>query len=146
MCISPSLPTCFQTKFIWPRFSFPGAEKRLAASLESICKYKKYHLLGHSVEKDKLYCLISLKPDDAVSVAARTRKCNLAREFNLQDRNVNREASESSLWSIGCCFGSVGKASKKSAEQYINNQGEHHGISPHQQLSKHFNGSNSPPT
>jgi len=84
---------CFQTKFSRPRFSLPAAEARLAASLNSICNNKKYHLLGHNVERDKLYCLISLRPDDVVSVIARTLKSNLAREFNLQAANPKGNTS-----------------------------------------------------
>jgi putative transposase len=119
---------CFQTKFSRPRFSLPAAEERPAASLESICNNKKYHLLGQSVERDKLYCLISLRPDDVVSAVARTLKSNLAREFNLQAANPKGNTTDSALWSIGYYVGSLGKASKKAAERYINNQGEHHGI------------------
>src|SRR5262249_29039021 len=119
---------CFQTKFSRPRFSLPQAEEQLAASLQSICSHSKYHVLGHGVEKDRLYCLISLRPDDVVSMVARTLKSNLAREFNLQVADVKGETKDRSLWSIGYYVGSVGKASKKAAERYINNQGEHHGI------------------
>jgi REP element-mobilizing transposase RayT len=67
--------------------------------------------------------LISLKPDDIVSAAARTLKSNLAREFNLL-----APAKDGALWSIGYYAGSVGKASKRSAQRYIDSQGEHHGI------------------
>jgi REP element-mobilizing transposase RayT len=74
---------CFQTKFNRPRFSERKASEDLAASLEPICNHGKYHLLSHSVEKDRLYCLVSLRADDVVSVVARTLKINLARQFNL---------------------------------------------------------------
>jgi putative transposase len=114
---------CFQTKFNKPRFAAQPSREQLAASLESICDHNKYHLLGHSIEDDRLYCLISLKPDDIVRAAARTLKSNLAREFNLVE-----PAKGSALWSIGYYVGSVGKASKKSAQHYIDSQGEHHGI------------------
>ena len=60
-------------------------------------------------------------------MVARTLKSNLAREFNLQDANIGDD-KDRSLWSIGYYVGSVGKASKKAAERYINDQGEHHGI------------------
>jgi REP element-mobilizing transposase RayT len=119
---------CFQTKYSRPRFAFPEADEWLAATLQSICHHNRYHLLGHSVEKDKVYCLISLKPDDVVSVAARALKSNLARQFNLQMADAKGENKEPALWSIGYYVGSIGKASKKAAERYINNQGEHHGI------------------
>lgn len=116
---------CFQTKFNRPRFSLPTAEEHLVTSLDSICKQSKYRLLGHRLEDNRLYCLVSLKPDDAVSAVARTLKSNLAREFNLRYPDAGRD---SSLWSIGYYVGGVGKASKKSAERYISSQGEHHGI------------------
>jgi len=114
---------CFQTKLSRPRFSSPGTAKNIAATLGAICNNKKHHLLGHTLERDRLYCLISLKPDDAVSDVARTLKTNLAREFNLKEKTKDRP-----LWSIGYYAGSVGKASKKAAQRYIDSQGEHHGI------------------
>jgi REP element-mobilizing transposase RayT len=114
---------CFQTKFNRPRFLAPAAGEVLASSLESVCDHSKFHLLGHSIESDRIYCLVSLRPDDVVSSVARTLKTNLAREFNLKTR-----AEDRTLWSIGYYVGSVGKASKASAQQYIDNQGEHHGI------------------
>src|SRR5713226_4743773 len=118
---------CFQTKFNRPRLSFLKAEEHFAATLKSICDGSRYHALGHSVETYRLYCLISLRADDVVSVVARTLKSNLAREFNLQVGGLNSDEGRA-LWSIGYYVSSVGKASKKSAARYINNQGEHHGI------------------
>ena len=49
----------------------------------------------------------------------------MAREFNLQFPSTSRDRS---VWSIGYYVGSVGKASKISAQRYIDNQGKHHGI------------------
>jgi putative transposase len=68
---------------------------------------------------------VSLKADHVVSQVARTLKSNLARRFNLDLREKDRNHP---LWSIGYYAGSVGKASKTSAQRYIDNQGEHHGI------------------
>jgi putative transposase len=116
---------CFQTKGRRARFSQDGTLQFLASTLESICHHCRYHVLAHSVEDDRLYCLLSLKPDDVVSVVSRTLKSNMARQFNLQFPNDKQERS---IWSIGYYVGSVGKASKKSAQGYIENQGEHHGI------------------
>jgi putative transposase len=116
---------CFQTKARRARFSQDSAPQALASTLESICHHCKYHLLGHSVEEDRLYCLLSLKPDDVVSVVSRTLKSNMAREFNLQFPDNTKDRS---TWSIGYYVGSVGKASKASAQRYIDNQGEHHSI------------------
>jgi len=116
---------CFQTKARRTRFSQNGAPQSLASTLESICSNCKYHLLGFNVEEDRLYCLLSLRPDDVVSVVARTLKSNMAREFNLQFPDDTRDRS---IWSIGYYVGSVGKASKTSAQRYIDNQGKHRGI------------------
>jgi REP element-mobilizing transposase RayT len=96
---------CFQTKFSRSRFSHPGARDHLAASLESICNHSKYHLLGRSVEEDRLYCLVSLRADDIVSMVARPLKSNLAREFNLQ---FPADTKDRSLWSIGYYVGRLG--------------------------------------
>lgn len=114
---------CFQTKFNRPRFSDQEARECLTSSLESICDHSKFHLLGHNIEDNKLYCLVSLRSDHIVSAVARTLKSNLAREFNLQI-----PAGDRTLWSIGYYVGSVGKASRESAQRYIDAQGEHHGI------------------
>jgi putative transposase len=119
---------CFQTKFNRQRFATQPVKDCLAQSLQSVCSYNNYHLLGHSIEDDRLYCLISLKPDAVVSTVARTLKSNLARQFNLQMPDFEREPSQGPLWSIGYYVGSVGKASKISTQRYIDSQGEHHGI------------------
>lgn len=116
---------CFQTKFNRPIFSSPESAARLTAALEPVCNHSKYHLLGHTVERDRLYCLVSLKADHVISQVARTLKSNLARRFNLDLPEKDRNHP---LWSIGYYVGSVGKASKTSAQRYIDNQGEHHGI------------------
>lgn len=97
---------------------------RVSASLESICEINGYHLLGARLEDDKLYCLLSLKPDHVVSTIARTVKGNISREFNLQ----MPPGGDRSVWSIGYYVGSRGKASRLSAQKYLDRQGEHHGI------------------
>jgi putative transposase len=55
-------------------------------------------------------------------------KTNLARQFNQRFPELASSFKDRSLWSIGYYVGSVGKASKKAAQQYIDNQGPHHGV------------------
>jgi len=116
---------CFQTKSDRSRFSLPATADYLKQGLDLICERNHYHRLGHNVQNDRLYCLLSLKPEHTVSTVAGVVKSNLAREFNL--RFGNRDKTEP-LWSIGYYVRSVGKASRKATEQYIRDQGEHHGI------------------
>jgi putative transposase len=118
---------CFQTKYNQRIFAGPERRARLADSLSSICDRNGYHLLGNSIEDDRLYCLISLKPDHIIAAVSRILK-TLAREFNLHFPVLAAGTKDRALWSIGYYVGGVGKASKESARRYIEKQGEHHGI------------------
>jgi len=119
---------CFQTKFDRAVFASWEHEEFLAEALRSICERNHYHLLDHKSELDKLFCLLSLRPEYNISDVARIVKTNLAREFNQRFAELATTFKDRALWSIGYYVGSVGKASKKVARQYIDHQGQHHGV------------------
>lgn len=119
---------CFQTKFSRSVFQTEQHRQCLSDSLAEICQNKNYHLLEHTIEPGKLYCLLSLRPEQVVADVCRTSKGNLSREFNLRFAELALTFKDRALWAHGYYVRSVGKASRQAAQQYIDNQGEHHGI------------------
>jgi len=119
---------CFQTKFNRPIFTTQQNVETLSSSLIAICDNKDYHLLEHRIEANKLFCLVSLRPDHIIAEVCRVLKGNLSREFNLQFPELANSFKDRALWAQGYYVRSIGKASRKAAQQYIDNQGEHHGI------------------
>ena len=112
---------CFRTRRRTARFNGDNRKQSLARSLGEVCGNHGYHLLQHKVYSDHLRCLLSLRPDHAISRVVNTLKSNLARkicsEFGL----------EPPLWATGYLARSVGRVRIQAVKQYLANQAEHHG-------------------
>jgi putative transposase len=120
----------FHTKYSKPAFITTQHQISLETTIKRTCEESSYHLLKVKIEPTVLYCLVSLRPTQAPSDAARALKSQCSREFN---RTFQR--STNTLWAIGYFVRSVGRATREAAEKYIDSQGEHHGIQTSQRLT-----------
>ena len=120
----------FHTKYRRRVFITVQHEVCLETTLKRTCEENGYHLLEQRIEPAVLYCLVSLKPLQSPSEAARKLKAQSSREIN---RALRRK--DSALWAIGYFVRSVGRATREAAEKYIDSQGDHHGIQTNQRLT-----------
>ena len=114
---------CFRTR--WRREEFGEANRQTSLSrlLAEVCGKHDYHLLQHKVYPDHLRCLLSLKPDDSISVVINKLKSNVSREF------CSGFGLEPPLWATGYLARSVGRVRIQAVKEYLANQAEHHGYS-----------------
>jgi putative transposase len=114
---------CFRTR--WRREEFGEANRKTSLSglLAEVCVNHDYHLLEHRVYPDHLRCLVSLKPDQSISVLINKLKSNVSREF------CSGFGLEPPLWATGYLARSVGRVRIQAVKEYLANQAEHHGYS-----------------
>ena len=114
---------CFRTR--WRRKEFGEANRKasLSRALAEVCGNHDYHLLQHKVYPDHLRCLLSLKPDQALSIVINKVKSNVSREF------CSEFSLEPRLWATGYLARSVGRVRIQAVKQYLAQQSEHHGYS-----------------
>jgi putative transposase len=111
---------CFRTRRCRSVFITPEHVDALNVALREICQRHNYHLLQSKIYPDHLRCLLSLRPEQAISSVIQTIKANSARLFNAQF------ASNAPLWGRGFLARSVGRVRLGLVKQYINAQAEHH--------------------
>jgi len=114
---------CFRTRWRREKFGEPKRGASLSRLLAEVCTNHGYHLLQHKVYPDHLRCLLSLKPDQAISVVINKLKSNISREFGAEF------ALEPPLWATGYLARSVGRVRIQAVRHYLAHQGEHHGYS-----------------
>jgi len=104
---------CFRTRWRRDEFYTANREASLSRTLADICGNHDYHLLEHKVYPDHLRCLVSLKPDHAISKVLNTLKSNLSREF-CSDYKL-----EPPLWATGYLARSVGRVRIEAVKKYL---------------------------
>src|SRR5262249_12656043 len=112
---------CFRTRQCHSVFTGPEHIGAIDAALGEICERHEYHLLQAKVYPDHLRCLVSLRPEQAISKVIQTIKANSARLFDA------RFSVAPPLWGRGFLARSVGRVRLGVVKQYINDQSEHHG-------------------
>ena len=117
-----------QTKFNRKVFQDQSVLRVLNDGLSQVCERKKYHLIGSHTEPDKLYTLMSLRPDHDIAKMTNAIKANTARSLNHEFPELAASLKDRSLWAIGYFVRSIGKASRPAAQSYIDNQAIHHGL------------------
>jgi REP element-mobilizing transposase RayT len=75
---------CFRTRRCRSVFITPEHVDALNVALREICQRHNYHLLQSKIYPDHLRCLLSLRPEQAISSVIQTIKANSARLFNAQ--------------------------------------------------------------
>ena len=112
---------CFRTR--WRRAQFGENDKRdlVARFVAEVCGNHDYHLLQQKVYPDHLRCLVSLKPDHAISRVVNKLKSNVSRQFCAEI------GLEPPLWATGYLARSVGRVRIQAVKQYLAHQAEHHG-------------------
>jgi len=112
---------CFRTR--WRREAFGEAERETAITrlLAEVCHNHGYHLLQHKIYPDHVRCLLSLKPDQSISVVINKLKSNISREF------CSEFGREPPLWATGYLARSIGRVRVQAVKQYLAHQAEHHG-------------------
>ena len=81
--------------------------------MAEVCGNHDYHLLQHKVYADHLRCLLSLKPNQAISVVINKLKSNVSREF------CSEFGLESPSWATGYLARSVGRVRIQAVKQYL---------------------------
>jgi putative transposase len=114
---------CFRTRWRRKEFREANKETSLSRALAEVCGNHDYHLLQHKVYPDHLRCLLSLKPDQVISIVINKLKSNVSREF------CSEYSLEPPLWATGYLARSVGRMSIQAVKQYLAHQSEHHGYS-----------------
>jgi len=71
---------CFRTRSRRKEFH-SSRQLSLARALEDVCSNHDYHLLQHKIYPDHLRCLLSLRPDHALSAVLNKIKSNASRQF-----------------------------------------------------------------
>src|SRR5262249_46326325 len=112
---------CFRTRQCHSVFTGPEHIGAIDAALREICERHEYHLLQSKVYPDHLRCLISLRPEQAVSKVIQTIKANSTRIFG------EKFSVAPPLWGRGFLARSVGRVRLSVVKEYISAQGEHHG-------------------
>jgi putative transposase len=112
---------CFHTHRCRSVFITPEHIEALDAALREICERHDYHLLQSKIYPDHLRCLLSLRPEQAISTVIQKIKANSARLINAQF------ALSPPLWGRGFLARSVGRARLSMVKQYISGQAAHHG-------------------
>jgi len=113
---------CFRTRSRRKEFHGSG-QLSLARALEDVCSNHDYHLLQHKIYPDHLRCLLSLRPDHALSAVLNKIKSNASRQFCSEFQLVTP------LWATGYLARSVGRVRINAVKQYLSQQAEHHGYS-----------------
>jgi putative transposase len=114
---------CFRTRWRREEFAEANRETSFSRLLAEVCGNHGYHLLQHKLYPDHLRCLLSLKPDQAISVVINRLKANISREF------CREFGLEPPLWATGYLARSVGRVRIHAVKQYLAHQAEHHGYS-----------------
>lgn len=114
---------CFRTRWRHEVFADTNREALLAPLLAEVCGNHGYHLLQYKVYADHLRCLLSLRPDQSISVVINKLKSNLSRELCV---GLGLQAP---LWATGYMARSVGRVRIHAVKKYIAHQAEHHGYS-----------------
>src|SRR5215471_13109194 len=112
---------CFRTRQCRETFTSAEHAGAIDAALREICERHEYHLLQSKVYPDHLRCLVSLRPEQAVSKVIQTIKANSARIFG------SRFSEAPPLWGRGFLARSVGRVRLSVVKEYISAQSEHHG-------------------
>jgi putative transposase len=114
---------CFRTRWRHEVFGDTNREASLSRLLAEVCGNHGYHLLQHKVYPDHLRCLLSLKPDQSISVVINKLKSNISRELCLEF------GLQAPLWATGYLAQSVGRVRIRAVKNYMAHQAEHHGYS-----------------
>ena len=112
---------CFRTHRRRACFAEDRSAETLVSALTEICQRHDYRLLESKVYPDHFRCLLSLRPEQAVSTVIQTIKANSSRECN------QRLGLTAPLWARGYLARSVGRVPLSIVKQYLDQQSEHHG-------------------
>jgi REP-associated tyrosine transposase len=113
---------CFRTRRRRNQFDI-STQISLSRTLEEVCTNHDYRLLQHKVYPDHLRCLLSLRPDQPISVVLNKIKSNTSREF------CSEYHLTAPLWATGYLARSIGRVRIQAVKQYLSRQSEHHGYS-----------------
>src|SRR5262249_14649359 len=102
-------------------FAHEDRSNFLAGSITDVCSNHGYSLLRHKTYPDHIRCLLSLKPDHAISKVVNKLKTNVSRQF-CEEFGVSTP-----LWATGYLARSVGKVRIQAVKNYLAHQAEHHG-------------------
>lgn len=114
---------CFRTRWRHEVFGDINREISLSRLLAEVCRNHGYHLLQHKVYLDHLRCLLSLKPDQSISLVTNKLKSNTSRELCVEF------GLQAPLWATGYLARSVGRVRIHAVKKSIAHQAEHHGYS-----------------
>ena len=112
---------CFRTHRRRECVAENRSAETLVSALTEICQRHDYRMLESKVYPDHLRCLLSLRPEQAISAAIQTIKANSSRECN------QRLGLAAPLWARGYLARGVGRAPLSVVKQYLDQQSEHHG-------------------
>jgi putative transposase len=112
---------CFRTHLRRQWFAEARNAEALLAALAEICQRHEYHLLESEVYPNHLRCLLSLRPEQAISTTIQTIKANASRECN------QRLGLAAPLWARGYLARGVGRVPLSIVKHYLHQQSEHHG-------------------
>ena len=112
---------CFRTYRRQKPFASEANAEVLQGVVSEICKRHEYHLLESTIYANQFRCLLSLRPNHAVSNVIQTIKANSSRECALQLK------LSSPVWARGFLARSTGRMSVAAVRRYLAQQAEHHG-------------------
>lgn len=114
---------CFRTHRRRVSFADAHQAEALTSALTEICQRHDYHLLESQPYPDHLRCLLSLRPEQAISSVVQTVKANASRAVSVQ------LGLTGPVWARGYLARSVGRVPLAVVKEYLLQQAQHHGYS-----------------